>query len=292
MDSSESAAAAPPVAGPTLAPPPTAPSPGETGLVPHSHLRRRAAVGTAVAAVAIVALLLLTGIIPLFVTPTSTGIPYSEAEPKAASAVPAGYGPFPLVLGATAVDSRPGAVFSAARFTNNTTASCTVTHLAGYPASGNLSVPAFSGGFDSGVSPFWVFVFTAGASGPYAVVAVVDEAAVPLAVLSGTNCPTIFSGARPLPAQLADSPQAATAAWGAGGGSVYVNHTANASTLTMTAFGGAPSGILTVPVWLFLYSACAPIAGGTVATPAWVAAVNLTTTSFVGRAGISVNCPA
>ena len=150
--------------------------------------RKALAAGIAVAAVAVVVLLVLTGILPLFpAKPSSNGIPYSRAMELASSALPAPFAGSSRLLVAFGIASTTGGTLSAASFANATTTNCTVTELAGYPPSGLMTIPAFSGTFSSGLSPFWVAVFEASSTGPFVVVPVVLGSASPAAELSGTG---------------------------------------------------------------------------------------------------------
>ncbi len=261
-------------------------------LLARRQRRRTVATVGAVTAVAVVAIVLLVWLLPTFNAPAApAGLSYAGAEPIALAAVPPGFAASPVVLLGVGIDTKAPTVFSATSLANNTTANCTVTRLSGYPASGSLEVPAYNGSFASGRAPFWGFVFEAGASGPYAVIAVNGTSAVPLATLSGSQCGASLGGVKPLPAHVLDSPPAAQAAWDATG-SNYVAQNPNASTLTMTAFGGATSGLLTTPAWLFVYAPCSPFGGGTVLTPAWIVAVGISSPSVLGSLSYQVNCPA
>lgn len=263
-------------------------------LLERRRHRRMIGVMSVVGAVAVVALLLLAWLLPsLNAPPAAHGISYAQAKPIALGGLPPGFSAAPAVLFAVAVDARSPTVLSASSLGNNTTANCTLTKLSGYPPSGSFVVPAFDGGFDSGLAPFWAFVFEATTSGPYAVIGVNGTVAVPMAVLSSACLTSFgtFGNFRPLPTVVANSPTAAAVAWGSTG-SAYVAQNPNSSTLTMAAFGGMTSGVFTAPAWVFLYAPCTPLSGGTVSTPGWVVAVGISTATFLAGVSYPVGCPA
>jgi hypothetical protein len=266
----------------------------ETRRLLHRRTRRRRTAWIAIAAVGAVVLVLIgTGILPLF-PPTAAweGIPYSRAYTLANDSVPAGLGIHGKVLIATAIDARNATTLSPSALVANATANCTVTNLSGLPPSGQLYVPPFAGSFSAGIAPWWIFVFEAGANGPFAIVAVVNTTAFALAELSGPKCTTSSAGLDPLPSGVVDSPTAALAAWN-GTGAGYVGAHPNATTLTMTAFGGITVIVPVYPAsWLFVYGSCSPLAGGSVSSTARVATVGLTSGSFVSGAPYSIHCPA
>ncbi len=257
------------------------------GNGPH---RRKVAVGAATAAVLVVLLLLISGVFPGLFGPSSVpGIPYSTAEPRALEALPAGFSANPIVLAGVGIDSRTATTLNLSTLANATT-NCSVTQLSGYPASGLLPVPSFSGGFDSGRAPLWVVAFAAASGGPYALVAVDEGATAPLVTAAGTGCGSLLSGVRALPSTFADSPAAAGSAW-ANGGSSFVGHSSNASALTMIATGGQTSGLFTSPLWVFVYGACTPLAGGTVGHAGYLVTVSLVSAAFQLATTWTVNCP-
>lgn len=280
--------------GAAAAPPPVVRDLPTTRRLEQRRRRRRQAVGGgALGAVAVVAILLLTGVLP-WLRPSAppSAVPFSQARPAALHAVPSLLLPQPVLLVAFAIDARNATALAPSAFSNNTTANCTLTPLPDYPASGKVVVPAYSGSFASGDSPFWVFVFESGSGGPFVLVAVVNASATALAELSGANCGTGSTVPSPLPTDVVDSPAAAVVAWNVTGAAYLAGHP-NATTLTLTAYGGTSSGFPTLPpLWLFAYAPCSPLSGGTVNVTARVAAVGLVSGSFYGSTPVSVGCPA
>lgn len=270
---------------------PSPPAPEGAGEHPSAPPRRKAiAIAAAFGAVLVVLLLLVAGILPGFTGPSpAEGLSYAEAAPMALAGIPAGFAAHPIALAAVGIDSRTGGQVNLSTVAN-ATANCTVTELAGFPTAGLLSLPAFSGGFDTGRAPLWVFGFEAAAGGPYAVVAVGADGASALVTATGTGCSSLLTGVRPLPSQVVDSPAAASSAWN-NGGSNYVGHTANVSTLTMVAEGGLTTGLLTSPLWVFFYGPCSPLSGGNVSRPAYLVGVSLSSASFQVSFTTTERCP-
>lgn len=241
-------------------------------------------------AVAVVALLLATGVLPLGAAgPWENGITYLRAEELAAGAVPPPYTGATSVLAAVGVASRTGGTLPVSALAAYLSSNCTVTPLGGYPFDGEMAVPVFYGSFGAGRSPFWVVVFQTSSSGPYIVTAVTDGMAEPVAELSGPACAPSGYAVNPLPDGVVDSPTAARAAWDAEGAG-YAEYL-GASTLVMAAFGGTSGLPYFPPLWLLVYAPCDPVLGGTSPAPAGFVALSLTTAAPLFTTVQNVGCP-
>ena len=254
-----------PPSGSSLAPRlPSPPHPGHP----------RAAGRTAVAAVA-VALVLLLSVVLLGGGGTSNGTPVTFSSARTTATLAAPHGPWTLIAAL------------GLGFANETTLpvnitappNCTITSLAGGVPS-SLSIPSFHGNLTSGVATDWILAYLQPSTHSELEVSVLDGAANLVIELSGTGCASLTGDFREVPSSVVDSPMVASAVAAAGGAEFLKAHPTGVSeemVLLSPNVTAAPAG---GAVWEFVYSTCPGLlTGPSFAGPGTMfsAAVNATT---------------
>lgn len=246
-------------------------------------------------AAAVVATLIVSGVIPLQPKPATGGVPFSDARAASLAALAhLSGGPWTTVVGAVGVDVPTGTNVSAANATSLLGTNCTLGPVNGTPVASTLHVSAFSGQFDSGLAPFWLVILTNGTKTGFVAVDVEDQNATAFATLAGDGCLPSGSSAKTLPEVMLDSPSAAGDAWNDfGNGWAAADH--NLTSQLMVAYpGGSFEGFpIQIPaVWAMVYAPCNPLLGGSSSEPGFIAAVGLTSGSPLDGISHDVSCPA
>lgn len=217
-------------------------------------------------------------------------MPFSRAASASVVSVSSVVGGSWTVVGAAGLVERTPTTVSTANVSALLGATCAASPWNGTSIPAVLSVPTYSGGFDSGVAPFWLVFLANAATGTYVLVEVLNGTAAPLAKIGGTGCGGSGTSGRSLPSGTVDSPVAARTVW-ADAGNGWVDQDPGLTSLTMGAFGGGSYLGMSYPgVWGFVYSSCNPLGGGSTQQPAFVAAVNLTTGLLTAAFSYHVDC--
>jgi hypothetical protein len=121
----------------------------------------------------------------------------------------------------------------------------------------NLSIPASPGGLTSGESSFWYFAFVAPANGSELAVYVVSGQVVLAAEFPSTCTGAEYSSVQGLPASLANSSTAVSAAAKVGGADFVATYADWSDTVSMLLSGGFVLDNATVaPIWEISWSTC------------------------------------
>lgn len=158
----------------------------------------------------------------------------------------------------------------------------------GVYATGNLTLPGFSGNATSGLSGAWLFLLR-NASGGALVAAVLDGRASVVAAVGGSACSLALGLFAAVPSNVWDSPAVLAAAGAAGGwGFLAAYPGANVS---MTLFGGETLfGLSTGSTWSVQFSACGPAALPGTFAPGFNVTLNATFGFLLGAGNASVAC--
>jgi len=276
---------------------PSGPTPQGGLPPPPTGGRRRRGLRTAIVAVCAAALvvgaLFATGVVHLGSAAPNPAIPFSQARADAEGATAKALGGPWVAVAAIGLDVR---VLTSVptNLSGLLGTGCTVTALAGVTLPTQLLVPAYSGSYGSGLSPFWIVLVANTTSKEVVLVEVVDRQATALAQLGGSGCPVSGSSSDVLSSSTVDSPQVAGLAWTAAG-QEFVTLDPNLTVLVLAAFGGGfrYAGVSLGSVWGIAYAPCDPFLGGTVSEKADVAALNLTTGGLLAfYSNVPVSCPA
>ena len=183
--------------------------------------------------------------------------PYSLAS-QAANKVAAGAsgGPWDLVV-AAGVHLEVATTAAA----NGTVGSgCTYTSPEGGPPPPSVFVPRYEGSFSAGGSPWWGMIYFQPTSHEVLLVEVVNGSAYATVVASG-SCTSTFQNYTTIPANVVDSPTAASAAWRGGGSTFLSTHSNESFNVVLALLGGGSACVLTSgPCWLIEYTPCDPLA--------------------------------
>lgn len=238
----------------------------------------------AVVGVVIVVSLVAAGAFPGPATSGVAALTYSQAASRGAPA--AGNvlgGPWSLV-GAIGVDSQAGLSGS---LPTGTLANCTLEPATASSAPSSIYVPAY-GDFSSGGAPFWLLIYVNRAAEEILLVEVENGTATPL-VLGTGPCAATSAALVSIPAQVVDSPVAASASWADDGATFYDAFTAAHPNVPLNQImglygGGALPGLSTGtssigPTWVVAMSPCGVLGSGgpTGSQPALITLVNATT---------------
>jgi hypothetical protein len=252
--------------------------------------RARRWIVPAVVAVAVVVVFATLWAVAASHSSTSAGaVPFSDAASSATHLADRELGGSWGVLGTVGLDERTPAIVSTTNLSAFLGSNCSPEEWNGSPIPSHLTVPAYAGSFEAGVSPFWA-VFLLGASADsFALVEVLNGSAIPYALIGGTGCGA--SSDHALPNGTADSPKVASTAWEADGES-WVASDRNLTSFTMAAFGdGTFGGIAHSYGWGVVYSTCDPVLGGSSQEPAFVELLNLTTAAVTLAVPYHLDCP-
>jgi hypothetical protein len=219
-------------------------------------------------------------------------VPFSDARSLAETAADGFLPGSPVVVAALGLDERTGTTAHLTNLTGLLGANCTFTPLPGRGSTTNVTVPAYSGAFSAGLAPFWAVLLSESSGGAATLVLVVNATALPVATVSGAGCLAGGLGSQPLPADTADSPTAAAAAWSFAGQDWSSAAGSSVQGVAMIAIGGGSfEGTTYEASWLTAYLPCDPLAGGTVSTPADVVVALLSSGFPVLSATHDVACP-
>lgn len=260
-------------------------------VAPPSRLRRRSiwwAVGAVAAAGIALAALFATGAISLGGSGRSSAVPFSVARSAGEASLDQDVGGNWTVVAATGVDDRSATTVSLANASSFLGTNCTPL---GPPGPSSISVPAYSGAWSLGLSPFWIVVLEDPSSGHYGLAAVVNGSTADEGELNGTGCSAALGSLSAVPSTAKDSPAAAKVAWDSEGATA-VGVDANLSSETMIAIASYTHDSVTLTdEWIFEYAACGPFVTGTHSEAAFYAVVNLTTAEFVTALSMPTDCP-
>lgn len=210
-----------------------------------------------VAAVAVVVVLslLLSGVL----TPThgSTGNPatptFATASAAAASAASStAGGPWSLVasLGLDTTLSVTENVSGVAE------SGCTFASVGTGPPPTQVYLPAYSGSFSAGASPFWGMIYVERSTQQMLLIGVLNGTALPVGVASG-SCVQTYSNLTDVPPAVVDSSAAASTAWSNGGSAFVAAHSSSTLSQEMIVIGGGKfSGITLGASWVIEYTTC------------------------------------